>query len=48
MSKPLKGTRLNLWRLQVGDYRVIYQIEDRQLLVLIIDIGNRKDVYRGL
>ena len=47
MAKPLKGTD-DLWRLRVGDYRVIYQIQNRRLLVLILDLGNRRDVYRDL
>ncbi len=37
---------LNLWRIRVGSYRVIYQIEDDQLLILVVKIGHRKDVYR--
>jgi mRNA interferase RelE/StbE len=36
----------NLYRIRVGDYRVIYNIEDKELVVLIIKIGNRRDVYR--
>ena len=34
------------WRLRVGDYRVIYEIHDARLLVLVIRIGHRRDVYR--
>ncbi len=37
---------LNLWRIRVGSYRVIYQIEDDRLLILVVKIGHRKDVYR--
>jgi mRNA interferase RelE/StbE len=33
------------WRIRIGDYRVIYEINDQRLLVLIITIGHRKDVY---
>ncbi len=36
----------DLFRLRVGDYRIIYQVQDRKLLVLIVDIGNRREVYR--
>ena len=36
----------NLYRLRVGDYRVVYQIWDRKLVVLIIRVGQRKDIYR--
>jgi mRNA interferase RelE/StbE len=34
------------YRIRVGDYRVIYQIRDAQLLVLVVKVGNRRDVYR--
>ncbi len=36
------------WRIRVGDYRVVYAIEDRVLLVLVIHIGNRREVYKRL
>ena len=36
----------NSWRIRVGDYRVLYEIHDGRLLVLVINIGHRKDVYR--
>lgn len=38
----------NLWRIRVGDYRVVYEIHDDRLLVLVIRVAHRKDVYRGL
>ncbi len=34
------------YRIRVGDYRVIYQIHDSILIVLVIEIGHRKDIYR--
>jgi len=36
-----------LWRIRVGDYRVVYAIRDEELIVLIVRIAHRKDVYRG-
>ena len=36
----------NRYRVRVGEYRVLYEIEDRVLLVLVIRIGHRRDVYR--
>jgi mRNA interferase RelE/StbE len=42
--KKLKGRPA--WRVSVGDYRVIYEIHDRELLVMIVTIGHRGDVYR--
>ena len=43
--RPMVGTKS--WRLRVGDYRVIYDIVDGTLVILIIRIRHRKDVYRG-
>jgi len=43
--KKLKGME-NLYRIQVGDYRVVYQIRDDALLVLVVRVRHRKDVYR--
>ena len=43
--KALKGDD-GTYRLRVGDYRVIYSIHDRQLLILVIDVGHRREVYR--
>ena len=34
------------WRIRVGDYRVIYEIDDRAKTVLVVHIGHRRDVYR--
>ncbi len=36
----------NLWRVRVGNYRIVYSIEDRKLLVLVVRVADRKDVYR--
>ncbi len=41
----LKGDT-NFWRIRIGDYRVVYSIEDKALLVLVVKIGHRKDIYR--
>jgi len=41
--KKLKGTEG--YRIRVGDYRIIYDIFDKELLVEIITLGNRKDIY---
>ncbi|MBE2287275.1 MAG: type II toxin-antitoxin system RelE/ParE family toxin [Prosthecobacter sp.] len=34
------------WRIRVGDYRVIYSIQDQVLIVLVLKIGHRRDIYR--
>jgi mRNA interferase RelE/StbE len=41
----LKGYKKS-YRIRVGDYRVIYEIEDKILKVLVIAIGHRKDIYK--
>jgi mRNA interferase RelE/StbE len=43
--KKLQGSA-DTWRFRVGDYRVLYQIRDQQLLVLVIKIGHRREIYR--
>jgi mRNA interferase RelE/StbE len=35
-----------IWRVRVGDYRIVYQIHDDRLVVLVIAVGHRRDVYR--
>jgi mRNA interferase RelE/StbE len=41
--KKLKGR--DAWRIRIGDYRVIYEIQDAKLIVTVITIGDRKNVY---
>jgi mRNA interferase RelE/StbE len=42
----LKGTQ-NQYRIRIGDYRVRYEILDQRLIVLVIAVAHRKDIYRG-
>lgn len=37
----------NLYRIRVGDYRIIYTINDDQLFILVVKVGHRRDVYRS-
>jgi mRNA interferase RelE/StbE len=41
-----KLTGRESWRLSVGDYRIIYNISDHLLQIIVIDIGNLKEIYR--
>jgi len=46
IGKPLKGELREFWRYRVGNYRILAKIKDNQLIVLIVKVGHRKDVYR--
>lgn len=38
----------NLYRVRVGDYRIVYGVEDRLVLVVVLKVGNRADVYQRI
>lgn len=47
VGEALKGSKLGaFWKYRVGDYRIISNIEDGRLLIMVIRIGNRREVYR--
>ena len=47
IGEALKGSRLGaFWKYRLGDYRVITNIDDGTLCILVVQIGNRKEVYR--
>lgn len=47
IGEALKGPKLgSFWKYRVGDYRVISKIEDDALRVLVVKVGNRREVYR--
>lgn len=47
LGEPLHGSRLGAyWRYKVGDYRIICDIQDGKLIVLVVEIGHRSSVYR--
>lgn len=41
-----KLTGRDAWRVRIGDYRIIYEIADANLAILIVDIGHRREIYR--
>jgi len=46
-GKALTGPQLGTyWRYRLGDYRIICEIQDNALLILVIAIGSRRDIYR--
>jgi mRNA interferase RelE/StbE len=44
--QPLTGDRQGFWRYRVGDYRIVAAIEDDRLVVLVVTVGHRREVYR--
>ena len=47
IGEALKGSRFgDFWKYRVGDYRLISSIEDGALRILVVKIGNRREVYR--
>jgi len=47
IGEALKGSKLGeFWKYRVGDYRIISSIEDGALRILVVKIGNRREVYR--
>ncbi|MCC6329761.1 MAG: type II toxin-antitoxin system RelE/ParE family toxin [Acidobacteria bacterium] len=43
--KKLKGAE-DVYRFRTGDYRVLYEVHRKRLVILVIKVGNRKEVYR--
>lgn len=46
IGEALHGDKSGLWRYRVGDYRLICQIEDARLVIVVLNIGHRREVYR--
>ncbi|MDQ6901721.1 MAG: type II toxin-antitoxin system mRNA interferase toxin, RelE/StbE family [Bacteroidota bacterium] len=44
--KKLKGT--NAYRIRCGNYRIIYEIHDNIVTIVVIDVGQRREIYRRL
>jgi mRNA interferase RelE/StbE len=47
LGKPLTGPWKNLYRYRIGDYRVIYEIRKQEIVLVVVKVGNRRDVYEG-
>lgn len=45
-GKALSANRAGQWRYRVGDYRIIAKIEDNKLIILVIAIGHRREIYK--
>lgn len=47
-GKALHGDLNDIWRYRVGDYRILAKIEDAVLLIIVVEIGHRRDIYSRL
>lgn len=47
-GKPLKGHYKGLWKYRLGDYRIIYSIESDRVVIFVLRLRHRKDVYEGI
>lgn len=45
-GKPLKGELKGYYSYRIGSYRIVYLVRRHELLVIVIDIGHRRDIYR--
>ena len=45
-GKPLSANRSGQWRYRIGDYRLICEINDDVVLIIVLTVGHRKDIYR--
>ena len=45
-GKGLLGNKSGQWRYRVGDYRIICEIKDEEIVVLVLEVGHRRDIYK--
>ncbi|GAO97499.1 toxin RelG [Caedimonas varicaedens] len=43
--RPLRGDKVGLWKLRFNDYRLVCEIIDHKLIVIVLNVGHRKEVY---
>jgi mRNA interferase RelE/StbE len=46
LGKQLTGPLKHYWSYRVGDYRLLCEIKDEKLIVLVLEVGNRREIYR--
>lgn len=44
-GKALIGNLMGMWRYRVGDYRILCKIKDEELIILVLEVGHRKNIY---
>ncbi|MFH1970862.1 MAG: type II toxin-antitoxin system RelE/ParE family toxin [Patescibacteria group bacterium] len=47
IGTPLIGNLKGFWKLRFSRYRIIYQLENRKLIIIVFDVGHRKDIYKN-
>ena len=45
IGKPLRGSFKGLYRYRIGDYRVVYEIQNQAVQIVVVKVGHRKDIY---
>ena len=45
-GKALVSNKAGLWRYRVGDYRILAEIRDEEVIILVLQIGHRRDIYK--
>jgi len=45
-GKVLQGNLNDKWRYRVGDYRILAKIEDEKVVITVVEVGHRKDIYK--
>lgn len=45
-GKMLVGDKSGLWRYRVGDYRLICEVQQEKVVILVVEIGHRRDIYK--
>ncbi|MGD9129747.1 MAG: type II toxin-antitoxin system RelE/ParE family toxin [Candidatus Woesebacteria bacterium] len=48
IGTPLTGKLKALWKLRFSRYRIIYLIKNKQLIIIILDVGHRKEIYKKI
>ena len=46
-GKQLKGNLVKFWRYRVGDYRILCEIREQEIIIIVVAIGHRREIYNG-
>jgi mRNA interferase RelE/StbE len=47
LGKHLRGDLKHYYRYRIGDYRVVYEVREQEITIVVVRVGNRRDVYGG-